>query len=393
MMRKQWLLVVIFVLAGGVGLWKTVRYFFPASLPIIEVTGVTPNGICAGDVACVLSGSHTSQINSVSLWLDGQPLVDSFPVTKRRFSYPFVLSTGALSDGPHQLTVRTISGGYRRRESVTNIPFTVDNSPLHLAWITRETPMKAFQGKTLHVQFQSDKPLKDAEVTFLGNRYPVVRERENALIYEAFIPIQVDDRPSEYPLIIKVVDQLGTHGELEAKAQVIAFPFALITPKRPDQMTEHIHSGSALITDARGFVQTAEKQKLWRGVFESPCPIQESTLPFGAQYVGVQGTIRSEVVELICRAPGVICAAQDGVLVGKKEYASLGHAVFIDHGAGVLGVFAGLDQACSLEVGSRVTKGTRLGSARLSGGKPCGMWGLVVHGVPVDPVQWMQLSF
>ncbi|MBN2267101.1 MAG: M23 family metallopeptidase [Candidatus Babeliaceae bacterium] len=396
MEKKQYFLLVLGFLCLGWGGVRVAHYFLDKTPPTIELRGMEINGVYAGDIACTLTGYDGYKIDSVSLLLDGEPLVEEYAVCRKQFAYPFVLSTDAFADGEHTLKVIVVDGSYRRNESVLEIPFFVDNVPLNLAWVTREKVFRVFQGKTLHVQFQASKPLGEATAEFLNGRYPCFQEREDACIYEAFIPVKSDERPSEYPLSIRAIDRVGVKGVLEGRVQVVSFPFKSKKCELGRSLTaaERGALEPELAQDLQIVFAQSHRVKRWKGLFESPCHVNEQELLFGtACFSPEKGYGRAELVDLIGDSNGAVWASQDGVIALKKTYPKSGNIIAIDHGFGIVSLYLNLGSFSSCTEGDSVTKGTVIGRLQKIAGRPQFSWGIRVNDIAVDPVQWTHQGF
>ena len=156
-------------------------YFFDLTNPVVCLQGIEDGGCYAGDVQCILLGSDGYKVATVSVWVDQKPIVSRYVINKRDFEYTFPIATKVLNDGEHALKIAIEDGSYRKNTTTQELQFAVDNVPLRIAFVAAETTHKVFQGRTLHIQFQSNKPLKKSYIETLSQQYPCVQEAENFL--------------------------------------------------------------------------------------------------------------------------------------------------------------------------------------------------------------------
>src|SRR3989338_2354070 len=216
-----WLLALLIFGWTGKNLY---HYFFSKQIPELIITGIENNTYYAGDISCIISGSHPYKVGTVSVFLDNKPLTYNFSISKKSFEYPCPLNTRTLTNGKHTLQVKIIDGTYHKKEASTSCDFSVDNIPLQASFVQIQD-LRVFQGRTMHVQFQTNKSLKEATVHIFNKQFPCMPETENSLLYEAFIPIDCEEVPNEYIFTISCIDPVDNVVTLENKLQVVPFPF------------------------------------------------------------------------------------------------------------------------------------------------------------------------
>src|SRR5205807_8084202 len=99
-----------------------------------------------------------SKKGELSVWLDGQPLLNKFKISSQE-QHPFTIPTRSIANGPHNLKIEFCDATYGKNTVTLERPFNVDNVPLQAAFIKSESEYKVFQGRTLHLQFQVNKPI------------------------------------------------------------------------------------------------------------------------------------------------------------------------------------------------------------------------------------------
>src|SRR5690606_4949537 len=111
---------------------------------------------------CNLSCNKSGEI---SVWLDEQPLTRAYQGIKRNHEYPFTIPTQTLNNGKHSLRVEFKDSSYHKNKVEQGCVFFVDNLPLQAALVANESDYKVLQGRTLHIQFQTNKEIANAQVS------------------------------------------------------------------------------------------------------------------------------------------------------------------------------------------------------------------------------------
>ncbi len=400
-MRIRFISIGFLALVGGLVGYRVSRYFIETHKPSLDVRGVVVHGAYAGVVRGTIVGAHPYKVARLSIWLDGVPLLENYKVGKTTFEYPLEIPTrDTMVDGDHSIKVVAVSGSYGHAEQSLEIPFVVDNVPLEAAFTVSDPVYKVFQGKTLHVQIQSNKPLRDVTVEALGTQCSAVEEGSGSFIYEAFLPIKSDEHPSEYPLTVSIFDRVGGRLQLSGKVQVVMFPFKQQTITiNPEKLKEEAASGRSekeFESEMSKLTLQSPQKKLWKGLFYVPCEMKSITTAFGTvRTTQYKGKYRHDALDLIAAPKSVVWAAQDGVVVLKDRFVHGGNTVVIDHGCGVLTIYFHLDSFANILVGQAIKKGNPVGTLGKTG-YATGYhlhWELRVNNVPVDPMEWTQVSF
>ena len=387
------LALVLFWFVGS----RTYTYFFDTTTPQLTVRGVQSEGAHAGDVQCVISSSKKGHI---SIFLDEQPVVDQLSIAAGDRGHAFTIPTKTMADGEHILKAEITDRTYNGTKAAIERPFTVDNMQLQLALLQADEEYKVFQGRTLHVQFQVNKPIKNATITALSQTYDCFPESKNSSIYEAFIPVACEENPNEYLFSVDVKDKVGTLVRLDNKFQVVAFPFKRSTMhvdnEKMEEEKELGKSNRELEELLVKLVHDSPREKLWRGAFYTPIEVQRVSTEFGkirtTQYKGMYAHKALDVINV---PKSVVWSPQDGVVVIKDRFVDLGNTVAIDHGLGVVTMLCHLDSFADIEEGQTVKKGNpvgKIGKTGYANGYHL-HWEMRVNNVAVDPMQWTELIF
>lgn len=394
--------LTISLLLAWIG-WNAYGYFFYNNLPIVAIAGIEPEGCYAGDALCNIKGRDDYKLSTLSISLDGKPLVNKFYIGRREFEYPITIPTQTLTNGKHTLLVEVANGTYNKKQETRNIIFTVDNTPLQAAFVKGDNNSKVFQGRTLHLQFQVNKEIKSAQVHSLSKTYTCFPESPNSLIYECFIPIECEQLPNEYLLSADIVDRVGNTMSLNTKFQVVLYPFKKqslkFDPEKIKLENEAGLSEQQLEQELEELVPQSPAQKLWQGAFYSPTEIKDSrqiTTQFGViRTTQERGLRQHKALDIYNTPKSVIIAPQNGIVIIKKRYCHSGNTVVIDHGYGIFSLFFHLDTFAPIEVGEKIKKGNPVGTLGKTG-YATGYhlhWEMRVNNVAVDPMQWIKHDF
>ena len=387
---------VIFAFVGLIGV-KSYSYLFDTTKPYLLVKGLVDAEYYAGDMPCAITSSKSGEI---SIWLDDQPLVSKFKISCGQEGHAFTIPTKTLANGKHALKAHIKDAMYHKNSAQLERAFFIDNVPLQAALVKEDAEYKVFQGRTLHVQFQVNKAIKDATITVLSHTYDCFPESKNSSVYEAFIPISCEENPNEYLFSIDVKDQVANATRLDNKFQVVLYPFKKQTLhisgekiKEEREMGKNSKHFGDLIEQ---LTQTSPQEKLWKGTFITPIEIQRITTDFGTvRTTQHKGRYAHKALDVINLPKSVVWATQAGRVVLKDRFASSGNTVIVDHGMGILSLFFHLDDFANIEVGEKIAQGDPLGYIGKTG-EASGYhlhWEMRVNNIQVDPIQWTKSIF
>lgn len=380
------------------------NYFYSKSLPSLTISGIESQGWYAGDITCLVKAEDAYKLREISVWLDGKPLAPKCRINKREFSCPFTIPTKTLANGEHTLQVEVQNGAYTKAKELKELIFFVDNLPFQAAFVKNQNDAKVFQGRTLHIQFQVNKEIKQAVAKALSKTYHCFPESANSLIYDCYIPIECEQIPNEYLLSIELTDKVGSKLNLDNKFQVVMYPFKKQQIKID---SEKIKSENAIGLPEKQLEDSIEEltkkspmQKLWKGVFYTPTEIKDAnkqiTTQFGAIRTTQERGLRThKAIDILNTPKSVIWASQDGIVALKNRYAHSGNTVVIDHGYGLLSLYYHLDNFASVNVGDFIKKGHPVGTLGKTG-YATGYhlhWEIRLNNIAIDPMQWTKHDF
>lgn len=395
-LKIRHLIAIILAFTVAFFSWSTYWYFFDTVNPTISIQGITNDACYAGEIACTAKANKNG---SVLVLLDGKPVSNKFRISAHE-ECPFTIPTKSLTPGKHQLFVEFNDNAYHKNKASIEKNFSVDNTPLQAALISGENDCKVLQGRTLHLQIQSNKEVQNASVELLSQQYPCYAESKGSLIYECFIPITCEEQPNEYLMTIHLTDRVGNTLALQHKFQVIAFPFKNVTMTiSPEKVKEEEALGpdfQKFEAEVAEITRQSPQEKLWRGAFCKPIDIVQITGEFGTvRTTQHRGRYAHKAVDVINTPRSVVWAPQDGIIVMKKRFAMSGNTVIIDHGCGIISLFFHLDDFANINVGDKITKGSPLGYIGKTGyAKGYHLhWEMRINNIQVDPLQWTKPGF
>lgn len=400
MLRTKNLLIVGFLLLTTLVSWNIYNYFCSTSSPNLSISGLDENGYYAGDVQCIVSGKDNYKVADVSVWLDGKPLINKFKINSRECEHPFTIPTKTISNGKHTLKVELSNATYNKGKNSLERSFSIDNLPLQAAFVRPETEYKVFQGRTLHLQMQTNKDVKDIKVRTLSNTYECFQEAKNSFVYETYIPIPCEETPNEYLLSVDITDRVGNTLTLDNKFQIVMYPFKKQTIKVDPEKLKMEKDASLPTSEMERlleqFTKASPREKLWQGAFVAPIDIKGISTDFGTvRTTQDRGRYIHKGVDVLNAPKSVVWASADGIVIAKNRYEISGNTMVIDHGWGIFSLFYHLDTFSDVNVGEKIKKGNPVGTIGKTG-YANGYhlhWEMRVNNVPVDPMQWISTTF
>lgn len=394
---------LIFILPAFLAFWvgfKVYSYFFDISQPTLAIYGIENEHYYGGDVQCKIEGKDKYKVDYITIWLDGKPLVPKHKVSRKRFEYNLPLITKTLSNGKHDLKIYIVDSSYNKNDNEETISFYVDNTSLQAAFIRPDSEYKVFQGRTLHIQFQANKTLKNATINILSKDHICYEEMAGSNIYECFVPIDCEENPNEYPFVITAQDFVGNSIKLDGKVQIMPYPFKKqILNISQEKVKEEQEIGIPQL-EFEQQMETVSKQspngKLWNGTFYVPIEMTKVTCDYGTIRTTQQkGCYMHKALDLIGIPRSVVWAPQDGIVVIKDRFVQSGNTVVIDHGCGVTSLLFHLEHFADIKVGDKIKRGNPVGTIGKTG-FATGYhlhWEMRINNIPTDPMQWTKTSF
>jgi hypothetical protein len=398
-MKMQMKYIVFVVGCAALG-W--VGYFlygfaFDMTTPSLILRGIENGSYYGGDVECKISSDKTGQL---AIALDGKSLINNFKLSSRDYDHPFTIPTKTINNGEHTLSITLTDRTFNKNKATIERTFFVDNLPLQAAFVKQDPQYRVFQGRTLHVQLQVNKPIERAQVHVLSHSYDCFPESPNSSIYEAYVAIPCEEIPNEYLLAVEVADHVGNKMNLEDKVHIIPFPFKKQTlhvdGKKVEEERALGESQALLDQKFQELTAASPKNKLWRGAFCTPIDVARTTCDFGTvRTTQEKGRYMHKALDVVNTPRCVVWATQDGVIALKERYELTGNTVIVDHGCGVLSMFCHLEDFAPIEVGQKIVKGNPIGTMGKTG-YASGYhlhWEMRLNNIQIDPMQWTKANF
>ncbi len=251
-------------------------------------------------------------------------------------------------------------------------------------------PDIAWQGKTLKVQIVSPEGISKVEAAFLDQKFPCYKRGDD---FCGIVGVPVDQKPGYYNLGIIVTRDGGSTEKITRRMKVWAtkFPFSrfwLRPAKKKLMKRELINKEWALIEKT---LVTEDPMQRWAGKFIWPIKGRVSQ-GFGHRQIinGKRGGSHRGV-DIAVPNGTEVKAPNKGRIVFVKRLKVFGGTMVIDHGQGIHTLYYHLSKIF-VKVGDEVEKGEVIaltGDSGVSSG-PHLHWGMSVHNLRVDPVQWIK---
>ena len=398
--RFKIIIITILLIVGAWFSWHAYYYFFNNSEPYVTLVGIEEKESYTGQINCSIEGRHDYKVSDLSVWLDGRPLISCFKIGKGSFSHLCDINSHSLPNGSHILAIEANAGTFQKNKATIERAFYIDNTPLQAAFVSPEPLYKVFQGRTLHIQFQVNKPIAEGIISLLSKSYHCYPESKDSLIYECFVPIDCEENPSEYIFSIDIKDAVNNKLNLSGKFQVVSFPFEKqmisISSEKYKEEQQLGEDSKKLNERLKELSQKSPAEKLWRGAFVSPIDIVRTTCEFGCVRTTQQkGRYMHKAVDVINNPKSVVWAPADGIVIVKGRYVEGGNTVVVDHGCGVFSLLCHLENFANIEEGDMVKKGNPIGTLGKTG-YATGYhlhWAIIIDNIPVDPMQWIKQNF
>lgn len=396
---KKSIVILALAISSYIG-WNIYNYFFDTTAPVVTLSGIEDGGYYGGDVRAVVSMSDGYKVSDISVFLDGNALISHFKINRKQDEHIFTIPTKTLTHGKHALKIEVRDGSYNKYTTTESLEFLVDNEPLQAAFVKSDADIRVFQGRTLHIQFQVNKPIQEATIQLFSRKFSCVPEAADSLIYECFIPISCEEAPNEYPLSIEITDYVGNTVTLDTKFQVVMFPFKKqvinIALEKLREEGEAGHAERDLEEQLLKLAKQSPATKLWHGSFYAPIDIKNVSTEFGTvRTTQHRGKYAHNAVDVLGTPKTVVWAPQSGVIVLKDRFAHSGNTVVIDHGCGILSLFFHLDSFANIKVGDKINKGNPIGTLGKTG-HATGYhlhWEMRINNIAIDPMQWIKHDF
>jgi murein DD-endopeptidase MepM/ murein hydrolase activator NlpD len=251
-------------------------------------------------------------------------------------------------------------------------------------------------GQTLRVELDGVDPSAKLKVLFSGKLYPFYAVGPNAV--RALIGVPLGSVPGVRKLVFRKSPSSGASVELpegsyevDVATRVYTVENVNFTSEKTDLMKSE-HNESSMIHRANQFLS---RDQQWEGVF---------MYPVDGPVIGEFGLKRTrnvtidagfhKGVDLRAKKGTPVQAANSGMVVLAAHLKAHGNIVMINHGQGVMTIYLHM-QSIKVKLRQKVHKGEAIGLVGSTGlsTAPHVHFEVFVHGVPVDPQQWIETEF
>ncbi len=231
-----------------------------------------------------------------------------------------------------------------------------------------------------------------ASVAFEGAFLSFIREGGRLF---TILPVDAEAPPGPLSLLISIADGEGRPAlTVELEIEVLPANWTVEVVEIDDE-NSRLLDPEVIAEDlaVRSGVQFSKSPvRLWSGFFRPPTAgVITSTFGVRRSYNFAEPVDYHTGMDHAGALGELVVAPNDGVVAWTGETERRGRGVIIDHGGGLFTTYWHLSSV-SAEEGNPISRGDvlgRIGNTGLSTG-PHLHWEVVVHGVAVDPIQWIR---
>jgi murein DD-endopeptidase MepM/ murein hydrolase activator NlpD len=266
-----------------------------------------------------------------------------------------------------------------------------------LLWAISDEPaneqLSVKQGKCFSIVLPSNDPYAKNYLEFLDQKIKFYQDEDEI---KAIVGVPPDQPTGVYPLFIKMTDINGEEQIIDRRVLVGKTVFPTVSfwlkPAKKKLLVSR-----AVVDEWAEIEQVLAKEspeQLWVGKFI--VPVNETvSMVFGTQeYVNNKKRGQHRGLDLAAETGTEVMAANIGKVVFIKKLEAYGGTIVIDHGQGINSLYFHLSKFLC-KVGDEVGQGDIIalsGNTGISSGSHL-HWGMSVHNLRVDPMQWVKQEF
>jgi hypothetical protein len=252
------------------------------------------------------------------------------------------------------------------------------------------SPSVAWQGKVLTIKIPSPEGMVKVSASFLGQDFECFKQEDG---FRGIVGIPIDQKTGYYDLKLIVSRSDGGKQELTKKIKVWStkFPFSkfwLKPAKKKLMVRDLINKEWARIESALRFEDPVQR---WEGRFELPAEGKISQGFGHRQIINGKRAGSHRGTDIAVTSGTGIKAPNRGKVVFAEKLKAFGGTIVLDHGQGIHTLYFHLSKFM-VKAGEEVEKGAVIalsGNSGISSG-PHLHWGMSVHNLRVDPMQWVK---
>lgn len=256
------------------------------------------------------------------------------------------------------------------------------------------SPLPLAQGKTITVRISTSQSVS-LTGSLAGNPLKFIRESEN--LYVALQGVHALAEAGLTPLNLIITDAKGVSSKYDENLLIRAGGYIKDPPLTVDPNTIDPATTKPEEDLVREIYQNVTLQKQWSGKFRQPVddPVcLQSTYGNRRSYNGSPfNSFHSGVDFGVCKNLNIYAPA-NGIVVFAGPLTVRGNATIIDHGWGIYSGYWHQSQI-KVKLGDQVKAGQLIGlvgaTGRVTG--PHLHWEVVVNGVQVEPLDWLEQSY
>ncbi len=232
-------------------------------------------------------------------------------------------------------------------------------------------------------------PAVKAKASFLGRSVNFYEGR-------AIIGVPPEQKPGKYLLAVTVIKNDGTAEKIDKEITVTRYRFPFVSfwlkPSKKKLFTKDLIAEEWARIEKVLTVEPA--QKAWADRFLLPAKGPASMVFGTVERVNGKPSGRHRGLDIAVPLGTKIKAPNHGRVVFAEHLKAFGGTIVLDHGQGVHTLYFHLSKFLA-KAGQDVSKGDIIalsGNSGISSG-PHLHWGMSVHNLRVDPVQWTKHAF
>ncbi len=248
------------------------------------------------------------------------------------------------------------------------------------------------------MKYQTSRRPSFPRLKFLGQNISLylAKQGPKGRLYQGLVGIPVETKPGRYALDLSLDPKnklMDIHQTIEVGKE--GLPAKLVKLQVPSLTAQGLEVLSKETGQLKKTIKSKPRDRMWRGTFIIPVKGRISGY-FGEKRVYNKGlaTWYHKGVDIAAPANTPIKASNRGVVILAEKLQEHGNTVMIDHGLGVNSIYLHLGRL-KVKPGQTVAKGQVIGLVGTSGISTGNHlhWGIQVHGVAVNPVQWLKKTF
>lgn len=251
-------------------------------------------------------------------------------------------------------------------------------------------PAVAWQGKVISVKITSAEDFSSIKARFIGKTFTCFKDGSD---FKGIVGVPLNQKPGRYPLRLTAYRKQGKKENFRLLISVEATSFPVskfyLKPSRNKLRSPKIVNNEWFRIEKVLLVEDLLNKRSDLFVLPAKGPISQG---FGHREIindKLAGQHRG--VDFAVPVSTEVIAPNNGKVVFADQLQAFGGAMVVDHGQGIQTLYFHLSKFIA-KVGQDVKKGSVIalsGNSGISSG-PHLHWGMSVHNLRVDPMQWVK---